>query len=152
MNQNIHENIRKQLIEMIGHINVFWLEGRLYKITDCFDEKINLSFLDLRNTCCNRQDCFELMNKFIQTNRIIRFDEDNFVFDIIPGKVKAKCNFHMEFITDNVRQKKEGKDIFIFRKERGKWIVEKRFFFFCWLLFFFKRVFYFLFFDLNHSF
>jgi len=113
----------KILWGIVTSINKSWAEGDIYSIKHAFHENVVVAGPDYQHLCESKEDCIKSYEHFANNTKVKGFKEFDPVVDVFGLTAVVSYTFDVQYKMNDKDYDEKGKEVLVFSKESGKWLI-----------------------------
>lgn len=122
MISDIDQNAREEIRKLLGNISNAWIKGRPEELEEYFHEEMVIAGPGFKGGGRGKSECIKSYKDFITHAAIQNVKESDLMIDVWGDTAVASYRFEMDYEIGGERHHDAGHDLFVFTRERGKWL------------------------------
>ena len=115
-------NPESQAHESISAINMAWRTGRVSEMTPWLHPRIVVKFPGFSGEIVGREKLMASFVEFCSNARVLEYGESDEQINVIDDCAVVSYHFDMIYERPAYREHSQGRDLWIFQRQSGRWL------------------------------
>lgn len=122
MDNDFEEKSKREISEIIKKINLSWVEGRPENLAEYIHENMMIVSPELKIMGKGKETCIKSYADFVNQATVNKYDESEAEIYVWGSTAIASYEYDVEWEMNGKSYKEQGRDLFVFTYENGKWL------------------------------